>query len=207
MIGACRIEAYVIASADGMLADASGVQPASLQFEADRRQFESGLDHADAVVNGRNSAEGQPNSAGRRRIILTRSVPGVAPDPDNPKARLWNPAGAPFEAACAALGLRSGTIAVIGGPQVYTLFLKLGYDCFHLSRAVKVRLPGGAPVFAGEKFGGDPDAALAAAGLKARPLVRLEDGLTLTDWVRPESRPPQMTGPLSPPRAAKAHRI
>jgi dihydrofolate reductase len=186
MIGAYRIEAYVIVSADGMLADTSGVQPASLQFEADRRHFQEGLDRAAAVVNGRHSAEGQPNSAGRRRIILTRSVQGVAPDPYNPKARLWNPAGASLEAACAALGLSSGTIAVIGGPQVYTLFLKLGYDCFRLSRAVKVRLPGGLPVFSRERLGCDPDAALEAAGLKAGPTQWLEDGLTLTDWERPE---------------------
>jgi dihydrofolate reductase len=181
MIGAYRIEAYVIASADGMIADASGLQPASLQFEADRRQFENGLDRADAVVNGRRSAEGQPNSMSRRRLVVTRQVASLAPDPDNPKARFWNPAGASLEAACAGLGLNSGTIAVIGGPQVYVLFLKLGYDCFHLSRAVKVRLPGGLPL-----FGGDPDAALAAAGLKARPTQWLEDGLTLTDWARPE---------------------
>jgi dihydrofolate reductase len=181
MIGAYRIEAYVIASADGMIADAGGVQPASLQFEADRRQFENGLDRADAVVHGRHSAEGQPNSAGRRRIVLTRSVQGVAPDPNNPKARLWNPAGASLEAACAALGLNAGTVAVIGGPQVYLLFLKLGYDCFHLSRAVKVRLPGGLPL-----FGGDPDAALAAAGLTAGPAVWLDEGLTLTDWAHAE---------------------
>jgi dihydrofolate reductase len=181
MIGAYRIEAYVIASADGMIADARGVQPASLQFEADRRHFENGLDHADAVVNGRHSQEGQPNSMSRRRLIVTRQVARLAAEPDNPKARLWNPAGASLEAACGALGLSSGTVAVIGGPQVYTLFLKLGYDCFHLSRAVKVRLPGGLPL-----FGGDPDAALAAAGLKARPTRWLDDGLTLTDWERPE---------------------
>jgi dihydrofolate reductase len=181
MMGAYRIEAYVIASADGMIADANGVQPASLQFEADRRHFEDGLDHADAVVNGRHSQECQPNSMSRRRLVVTRQVAGLAADPDNSKARLWNPAGASFEAACAALGLSSGTVAVIGGPQVYTLFLKLGYDCFHLSRAVKVHLPGGLPL-----FGGDPDAALAAAGLKARPTLWLEDGLTLTDWERPE---------------------
>jgi len=179
MVGAFRIEAYVIVSADGMLADAHGVQPASLHFAADQRQFENGLDHAAVVVNGRHSAEGQPNSASRRRLIVTRQVAGVAPDPDNPKARLWNPAGASLEQACAALGLNSGTIVVIGGPQVYILFLKLGYDCFHLSRAVNVRLPGGLPL-----FGGDPDSTLSAAGLKARPPVWLEDGLTLTDWVR-----------------------
>jgi hypothetical protein len=181
MIGAYRIEAYVIASADGMLADVHGVQPASLQFEADHRHFEEGLDRADVVVNGRRSQEGHTNAMSRRRLVVTRQVPGIAPDPENPRARLWNPAGASLEAACAALGLSSGTVAVIGGPQVFTLFLKLGYDCFYLSRAVNVHLPGGLPL-----FGGDPDAALAAAGLRARPPVRLDDGLSLTDWTRAE---------------------
>src|ERR1700722_15899718 len=166
MIGAYRIEAYVIVSADGMLADASGVQPASLHFEADQRHFQEGLDQADVVVNGRHSQEGHANAMSRRRLVLTRHVATLAPDPDNPKARLWNPAGASLEAACAALGLSSGTVAVIGGPPAFALFLKLGYDCFHLSRAVNVRLAGGLPVFEG--FGGGPDAALAAAGLKAR---------------------------------------
>ncbi|HEY5204401.1 MAG TPA: dihydrofolate reductase, partial [Roseiarcus sp.] len=160
MIGAFRIEAYVIASADGMLADASGVQPASLHFEADQRHFEQGLDQAELVVNGRRSQEGHANAMSRRRLVLTRHVANLAPDPDNPRARLWNPAGASLDDACDALALSSGTVAVIGGPQVFTLFLKLGYDCFHLSRAINVRLPGGMPVFSREKFGGDPDATL-----------------------------------------------
>jgi hypothetical protein len=186
MIGAFRIEAYVIASADGMLADASGVQPAALHFEADQRHFEDGLDRADVVVNGRHSQEGHANATSRRRLVVTRQVSGLAPDPENPKARLWNPAGASLEAACAELGLKSGTVAVIGGPQVFTLFLKLGYDCFYLSRAINVRLPGGMPVFGRERFGGDPDPALAAAGLKSGSTRWLADGLTLTDWVRTE---------------------
>jgi dihydrofolate reductase len=186
MIGAYRIDAYVIASADGMIADASGVQPASLELDADRRHFRNGLDHVDAVVHGRRSHEGLPSSANRRRLVVTHSVAGVAPDPGNLKARLWNPAGASFEAACAALGLSSGTVAVIGGPQVYTLFLKLGYDRFRLTRAVKVRLPGGLPVFTRETFGGEPDAALAAAGLKAGPTQWLDDQVTLVDWTRPD---------------------
>ena len=117
---------------------------------------------------------------------MTRHVANVASDPDNPEARLWNPAGASIEAAFAALGPSSGTVAVIGGPQVFILFLKLGYDCFHLSRAINVRLPGGLPVFSRERFGGDPDATLAAAGLKPSPAISLEHGLTLTDWRRPQ---------------------
>ncbi len=186
MIGAFRIEAYVIASADGMLADATRVQPASLHFAADQRHFEQGLDRADVVVNGRHSAEGDPN---RDEPSSTGRDPASREPCSGPptilRARLWNPAGASLEAACADLSLKTGTIAVIGGPQVFTLFLKLGYDCFYLSRAIDVRLPGGLPVFSREISDGDPDAALSAAGLTPRPAISLEDGLTLTDWLRP----------------------
>jgi dihydrofolate reductase len=184
MIGAYRITGYVIASADGRIADASGHMPKSLKLDADVRFFENGLDHVDAVVHGRHSHEGHPNSARRRRLILTRSVAGLAPDPHNAKARLWNPAGASFEEALAALGLSSGTIAIIGGPLVYTFFLKRGYDNFHLSRAVNVWIPGGLPVFIREAYGGEPEAALAAAGLKAGPTLWLDDEVTVTDWER-----------------------
>ena len=38
-------------------------------------------------------------------------------------------------------------LAVIGGPDVYGLFLDIGYDVFHLSRVPDIRLPGGRPVF------------------------------------------------------------
>ncbi len=60
-----RIEGYVIVSADGMLADANGVMPASLKFEADQRCFESALDAADLIVHGRHSFEDQPRSPQR----------------------------------------------------------------------------------------------------------------------------------------------
>src|SRR5271165_4811104 len=142
MIGPYRIEAYAIASADGMIADETGAMPLELQLDADKRYFEEVLDHASAIVNGRNSQEPHPKAPFRRRLIVTRSVWGVAPDPVNPLARLWNPAGASLQEALEALGVRGGTIAALGGPQVYTLFLKMGYDVFHLSRAVDVRLPG-----------------------------------------------------------------
>ena len=183
MIGPYRIEGYVIASADGMIADAAGVMPPDLEHDADKRYFEYALDHVEAVVHGRHSQENHPNSAHRRRLILTRAVAALAADPKNPKALLWNPAGAPFEKACAALGIETGTIAVIGGPLVYSFFLE-GYDVFHLSRAVKVRLPGGLPVFAKDRFGGEPDASLKAAGLTAGPTRRLDEEVTLTDWTR-----------------------
>jgi dihydrofolate reductase len=182
MPGPFTIEAYAIASADGMLAASNGLMPDSLKIEADQRFFETSLDRCDLVVHGRMSYEGQANSPLRRRLILTRRVAGVAPDPANPNAHFWNPAGASFEEAAAAAGCTGGKVGILGGPDVYSHFLKIGYDDFYLCRAPAVRLPGGVPVFAQGRGGETPEETLAAAGLKSGPLQILGEGVTLVEW-------------------------
>ena len=179
-----RIDGYVIVSADGMLADADGVMPMELKFEGDKRFFTAALDSADLIVHGRNSYEDQPNSARRKRIIVTRSVGAVASDPSNPRATLWNPAGASFETACEHAGVRSGTAAVIGGPGVFGMFMDR-YDTFWLSLAPQVKLPGGKPCFPGVPTR-SPEEILAAHGLRAGETRMLDpaDGVSVTPWLR-----------------------
>src|SRR5215471_11167270 len=110
------IEAYVIVSADGMLAKGDHVMPSELKFDADKAFFSAALDRADLVVHGRLSQEDHPNSPRRKRLIVTHQVTSLAADPENPKAVLWNPAGSSLEAACEFAGVTSGRIAIIGGP-------------------------------------------------------------------------------------------
>jgi len=179
-----RIDGYVIVSADGMLANAAHVMPDELRFEGDKQFFTAALDRADLIVHGRHSYEDQPNSPRRTRIIVTRSIAAVAPDPSNPKATLWNPAGAAFEAACDHAGVHSGTAAVIGGPDVFGMFMDR-YDAFWLSQAPRVRLPGGEPCFPGVPER-SPQAMLAAHGLKAGEAQILDaaGGVSVTPWRR-----------------------
>lgn len=181
---ALRIDGYVIVSADGMLANAQNVMPDELKFEGDKQFFTAALDRADLIVHGRRSYEDQPNSPRRKRLIVTRSVAAVAPDPSNPKATLWNPAGAAFEAACDHAGVHSGTAAVIGGPDVFGMFMDR-YDTFWLSLAPRVRLPGGEPCFPGVPER-SPQAILAAHGLKAGEAQILDPagGVSVTPWRR-----------------------
>ena len=181
---ALRIEGYVIVSADGMLANARNVMPDELKFEGDKQFFTSALDRADLIVHGRNSYEDQPNSPRRKRIILTRSVGALTPDPANPNATLWNPAGASFEAACERAGVRAGTVAVIGGPDVFEMFMDR-YDTFWLSLAPRVTLPGGEPCFPGVPAR-TPQQILAAHGLNADETQILDptDGVSVTPWRR-----------------------
>ena len=179
-----RIEGYVIVSADGMLANADRVMPDDLKFKGDQAFFNDSLDRADLIVHGRHSYEDQPNSPKRKRIILTSTIAALAPDPQNPNAILWNPSGASFEAACERAGVRCGTVAIIGGPQVFGMFLDR-YDTFWLSQAPHVRLPGGHPCLPGVPAR-SPQEILAAHGLKAGDAQLLDAAheVTVTPWRR-----------------------
>jgi dihydrofolate reductase len=183
-VAGLRIDGYVIVSADGMLANADRVMPDALKFEGDKRFFTSALDSADLIVHGRHSEEGQPNSPQRKRVILTRNIASIAPDPTNAKAVLWNPAGASFEAACAFAGVHSGTVAIIGGPQVFGMFMDR-YDTFWLSQAPRVRLPGGEPCFPGVPRQ-SPQQILEAHGLAAGEARLLDPAheVSVTPWRR-----------------------
>ncbi|MGZ5940239.1 MAG: dihydrofolate reductase [Rhizomicrobium sp.] len=167
-----------------MLANADRMMPAGLKFEGDKKFFADALDRADLIVHGRNSFEDQPNSPKRKRLVLTRNVDAIAPDPSNPKSTLWNPAGASFEAACEQAGVRSGTVAIIGGPYVFGRFMDR-YDTFWLSLAPHVRLPGGEPCFPGVPDR-SPQQILAAHGLHAGEPRMLDAAydVSVTPWRR-----------------------
>jgi hypothetical protein len=175
---------YVIASRDGMLADATGVMPDSLKFPGDQQFFSTALDDVDVIVHGRNSFEDQPNSPQRKRIIVTRQIEGVAADPSNCNATLWNPASARFEQALAHAGVTSGKVAIIGGPIVFGMFMNR-FDVFWLSEAAHVQVPNGQGCFPGvpEK---PPQDMLASHGLSATETRVLDaaNDVTVTAWRR-----------------------
>jgi hypothetical protein len=181
---ALRIEGYVIVSADGMLANADRVMPEQLKFEGDKLFFTAALDRAALIVHGRHSYEDQPNSPRRKRIFLTSKIDAIAPDPSNPKATLWNPTGASFEAACDRAGVDAGVVAIIGGPDVFGMFMDR-YETFWLSQAPRVRLPGGEPCFPGVPAR-SPQDILAAHGMKAGDAQILDgaNAVSVTPWRR-----------------------
>ena len=81
------------------------MQPDALKLEADQRFFHATLDEATALAHGRNSGEGGPHMARRRRLILTRKIAGLARDPQN---RQWRCIGIRPAPAWSRPGRRSG---------------------------------------------------------------------------------------------------
>lgn len=185
MIGPHRLEGYAIVSTNGMIADGGGTMPAAICNDADQRFLQTELDRAAVVVHGRHSHEGGPRAARRKRVIVTRATSSIAPDPSRPHTLLWNPAGAALEEAVAKLGAGDGLIAIIGGTEVFGLFLPL-YDAFHLTRAAGAEIAGGRPVFPQVGAQASPEAVLASHGLRPGPQRDIDTaaGITLTTWER-----------------------
>ena len=179
-----RIEGFAIVSREGMIAASDGSFPEILKIPADQKFYQDSVDRAAAVANGRHSSEGAPREAARRRIELTRRVERVIADPDNANAILWNPASAPFEEAWMKLNLDGGTLAVVGGTDVFGLFLNIGYDCFFLTRT-DASVPRGRPVFPGVGKSATPEEVLGKHGMVLRE-IRMLDAATNTrveEWV------------------------
>lgn len=138
----------MIVSREGAYATAEGRYPDSLKIEADQIFYRDALRAADAIANGRYSAERDTETADKPRLTATRSVAGLAPDPHRPRGLLWNPAGAGFDDAWRRLGLASGsTLAVVGGAELFGTFLGIGYDTFFLTHCRSASLPDGRLTF------------------------------------------------------------
>lgn len=188
MFGAFRIEGLAIVSVEGNIADHTGYMPNSLKLEADQALYAKALADSAVVVHGKLSHEGGLDAHLRRRLIMTRRVPALGPVEGSPNARYWNPAGAGLAEALAEVGAIAGTIGVLGGPDIYSLFLALGYDSFVLCRAIKVSLPGGVPVFAEMRETGlSPEQVLESAGLSISEGRRLDDEVSVAYWVPQKS--------------------
>lgn len=166
------LKGYAIVSREGMIAHEDGSFPDVLKCPGDQHFFRSGLRAADVIIHGRHSGEGGSETSGRPRLILTRQIPSLARDTVNDRTIRWNPAGASFSDAWQFLGLASANAvaAVLGGTDVFELFLGIGYDVFYLSRA-DVSVPTGRKVFAGPQT---PQAQLHAHGLTIRGCQELD---------------------------------
>jgi hypothetical protein len=170
----------------GCIADASGVLPQTLANDADWAYFQDQLDRAAITILGRRGHERAPNPKGRKRMIVSSSVATIERRADG--YWWWNPAGLPLLRALAVAAPGGGIVAVAGGTRVFDLFLRAGYDAFHLSHNHGVGLVGGVKAFSALATGGTPEGILARAGLIARDrrILDPQGPVTLTIWRRPD---------------------
>lgn len=150
-------EGFAVVSADGFIADAEGVMPDRLKFDADWDYFQAALDRADITLIGRHTHEAAPNLRKRHRLVFSNRVDGVVKEDET---TLWiDPTKADPNAVIGEISGAGSHVAVVGGQGVFDWVLSNpGFSAFHLSLAHHVRLGRGQKIFAD---GPDLDAAVA----------------------------------------------
>ena len=176
-----EINGYAIVSDDDRIAGPDGLMPASLRNEKDWDCFQRAFARSDLVVLGHRSHELAPNVRGDQRLVISRGAAGLE---QRANVWWWRPARVSWAEVAKELLPRGGDVAVPGGQVVFDLFLKIGFDAFHLARARGVRLPGGRALFSGCDTGLSAEAVLASAGLGLSEIIVLdaEHSVDMSVW-------------------------
>jgi dihydrofolate reductase len=176
-----EINGYAIVSDDDRIAGPDGIIPTSLRNEKDWECFQRALAGSDLVVLGHRSHKLAPNVRGDQRLVISRGAAGLE---QRANVWWWHPALMSWAEVARELLPRGGDVAVPGGQGVFDLFLKIGLDAFHLTRAHGVRLPGGRALFSGCDTGLSAEAVLAGAGLSVSEKIVLdaEHGVDMSVW-------------------------
>jgi hypothetical protein len=183
MSGRFDITGYAIVSDDDKIAGADGLTPTSLRNEKDWELYQRAQEVANLVVFARRSHELEPNVHRNVRLVVSREAPGLEQRPDG---WWWDPRRATWEEVAAKILPRAGVVAVGGGQVVFDLFLMIGFDGFHLSRAHGVKLPGGRSVFSACDTGATAASVLEQHGLKLSKTMPLDPAhnVEMTIWRR-----------------------
>jgi len=179
-----EIHGYAIVSDDDRIADAAGRTPAVLRNDEDWAYFQAELDRSAVTVLGRLGHEANPNPRRRPRIVVSSSSAGLERRDDG---WWWNPQALAWREAIARVLPAGGRVAVPGGRRVFDLFLEIGYDTFHLSRAEGARIPGGVALFSLCDEGLSAEGVLSRRGMTAGPRQVLDPAtpVSLAVWRRP----------------------
>jgi hypothetical protein len=183
MPGSLDITGYAIVSDDDKIAGADGLTPASLRNPKDWELYQRAQELASVVVFARRSHELEPNVHKTPRLVVSRDAAGLEQRPDG---WWWDPRRTTWEEVAARVLRAGGRVAVGGGQVVFDLFLMIGFDGFHLSRARGVKLPGGRSVFSACDAGVSAATVLEQHGLSLTKTVPLDPAqdVDMTIWRR-----------------------
>ena len=183
MVGNLDITGYAIVSDDDKIAGADGLTPVSLRNPKDWELYQRAQELADLVVFARRSHELEPNVREDPRLVVSREAAGLEQRADG---WWWDPRRITWEEVAARVLPAGGRVAVGGGQVVFDLFLMIGFDGFHLSRAHGVKLPGGRSVFSACDKGVPAATVLEQHSLSLNKTIPLDPahGVEMTIWRR-----------------------
>lgn len=150
-----QIHGLAVVSNDGYI----GRTATDISFDwssgADQEHFFRALDRSSLCIMGRKTHELYPNRGRRSRLVISRTMPDGTIDPADQRATFCNidelPPLSLLQRIVSTVGAETNKpICVLGGSQVYKLFLEhpcLGFDSFELTVETKIAHHAGVSLF------------------------------------------------------------
>lgn len=179
-----EIHGYAIVSDDDMIADRGGHVPDGLRNDVAAAHFQAEFDRAGVLILGRASHEASPNPRHRRRLIVSSRARGLEQRPDG---WWWDPGSRSLPEVLERVVPGGGRVAVSGGQRVFDMVLGgVGFNTFHIARAIGVSIPGGRPMFGAAGRGEVLESVLKGAGMRPGSTVTIDPRVPveLTLWRR-----------------------
>ena len=120
-----ELHGYAMTCRNDCIATSQGEIPDALQFAIESKKFQAELDACAGVIMGHRAHDSVPNSKGRVRTILTRSVTALE---HKEGGWWWNPATMSLENMLRMVASSGGKVAVNGGQTTLEHFIENGLE-------------------------------------------------------------------------------
>ncbi len=178
-----ELHGYAMTCRNDCIATSMGEVPEALQNAIESKKYQAELDACAAVIMGHRAHDSLPNTKGRVRTIMTRSVTALE---HKAGGWWWNPATMTLDNMLKMVAAAGGRIAVNGGQTTLEHFLEHGLDVLHVCRAESLAIQDGLKLLAACDRKTTVDDVLREDGwdLAARRLIDLKAPLSLSTWRR-----------------------
>lgn len=178
-----ELHGYAMTCRNDCIATAAGDVPETLQNLIESKKYQTELDACAGVILGRRAHHRIPNSKGRNRTILTRSVATLE---HKEGGWWWNPAGMPRDNMLRMVAPSGGRIAVNGGQTTLEFFIENDLNVLHVCRAESIAIQDGLKLLAACDRKITVDDVLRDEGwaLVERRLIELKAPISMSTWRR-----------------------
>lgn len=178
-----ELHGYAMTCRNDCIATSQGEIPDALQFAIESKKFQAELDACAGVIMGHRAHDSIPNSKGRVRTILTRSVTALE---HKEGGWWWNPATMSLENMLRMVASSGGKVAVNGGQTTLEHFIENGLNVLHVCRAESIAIQDGLKLLAACDRKTTVDDVLRADGwdLSERRLIDLKAPISISTWRR-----------------------
>lgn len=178
-----ELHGFVMTCRNDCIATGIGEIPDALRLAMDSKKYRAELRPCVAEILGHRAHDSLPETKGRARTILTRSVTALE---HKEGGWWWNPEFMTMDNMLRMVAASGGRVAFFGGAQALEYFMENELTTLHICRAESVAIQDGLKLLAGCDRKTTVDDVMRGKGwdLEDRRLIDLKAPISMSTWRR-----------------------